>query len=372
MTKILHIPNYYPPYTGGIQNTAYDIVSSLKDKYEQKVICFNHEKGTKIDNVDDIEVIRVGYQVKLSSQAIALKYKKELDKVIKEFKPDIVIFHYPNPYVSSFLMKHLKHKTFKFILYWHLDITKQKLIKLFFEGQSKKLLNYADKIVATSPNYIQGSPYLKEYEDKCIVIPSCVSKRMASHSLENEKNAYKIKEQYKNKKICLFYGRHVEYKGLTYLIQASKLLSNDFVFFILGNGPLTEKLKNEAKDDKKIIFLGEVNDDELKSYLLASDIFCFPSITKNEAFGLALAEAMSYSKPAITFKIEGSGVNYVNLNNVTGIEVENKNVKEYAKAIKTLDIDKYKDNAKKRAEQLFSYDKFSSNINKLIESIVEK
>lgn len=372
MKKILHIPNYYPPYTGGIQNTAYDIVSSLKDSYEQRVICFNHEKETKSEDFEGVNITRVGYQVKLSSQAIALTYKKELKKVIKEFNPDIVIFHYPNPFVSSLLMKYLKHKNFKFILYWHLDITKQKVIKLFFERQNKKLLKYADKIVATSDNYVEGSPYLREYKDKCVIIPSCVSQRMAHHSIENERKAFELKGQYKSKKICFAYGRHVKYKGLTYLIQASKFLTDDYVIFIGGNGPLTEKLKAEAKDDKKIIFLGEIDDEELKNHLLACDIFCFPSITKNEAFGLALAEAMSYGKPAITFTIPGSGVNFVNLNGVTGIEVENKNVKALAEAIKTIDIKTCGENAKKRADELFSYDKFSKNINELIKSVISE
>ena len=80
--------------------------------------------------------------------------------------------------------------------------------------------------------------------------------------------------------------------------------------------------------------------EELKALIYASDIFCFPSITKNEAFGLALAEAMYYEKPAITFTIPGSGVNYVNLNDETGIEVDNRNVKKYAEAIEKLAEDK--------------------------------
>ena len=63
-------------------------------------------------------------------------------------------------------------------------------------------------------------------------------------------------------------------------------------------------------------------------------MFCFPSISKNEAFGLALAEGMYYEKPAVTFTIPGSGVNYVSLNRVTGIEVENRNVEKYADAMR--------------------------------------
>ena len=40
--------------------------------------------------------------------------------------------------------------------------------------------------------------------------------------------------------------------------------------------------------------------------------------------------------PAVTFHIEGSGVNWVSLNGVTGIEVDNSDSKKYASAIDTL------------------------------------
>ena len=90
-------------------------------------------------------------------------------------------------------------------------------------------------------------------------------------------------------------------------------------------------------------------------------VFCFPSITKNEAFGLALAEAMYYGKPAVTFTIPGSGVNEICPNGQTGIEVPNRDVDAYAKAIRTLADDerlraRLGANGRKRAEEelLFS------------------
>ena len=57
---------------------------------------------------------------------------------------------------------------------------------------------------------------------------------------------------------------------------------------------------------------------------------------KNEAFGLALAEAMYYGKPTVTFTILDSGVNYVCVNGENDIDVENRNIHEYAKAIEKL------------------------------------
>ena len=160
MQKILHISKYYYPFIGGVEQVARDCVNSLKDNYENKIICFNHENGTQIDSVDDVEVIRVNCQMKVSSQPIALGYKKQLKKAIKDFNPDIVIFHYPNPFVAHYLLKLKKKNKFKLVLYWHLDIVKQKILGKFFNRQNHKLLKAADKVVATSPNYLQYSKYL--------------------------------------------------------------------------------------------------------------------------------------------------------------------------------------------------------------------
>ena len=73
-----------------------------------------------------------------------------------------------------------------------------------------------------------------------------------------------------------------------------------------------------------------------RAYLYSCDIVCFLSITRNEGFGLALAKEMYFGKTAVTFTIPVSGVNYVNLDCVTGIECPNSDIKAYAKAIKEL------------------------------------
>ena len=50
--KILHIPNYYSPHVGGIEQVCFDICESLKDKdIYQEIICFNDENDKEaIDN----------------------------------------------------------------------------------------------------------------------------------------------------------------------------------------------------------------------------------------------------------------------------------------------------------------------------------
>ena len=292
---------------------------------------------------------------------------------MEDFDPDIVIFHYPNPFEAQFLQQYL-NLNYKFVLYWHLDIVKQKMLGKLFHGQTIRLLERADKVIVTSPLYIEGSPFLRNYKKKCQVIPNCISERRMVVTDVISQKAERIRQENLGKIICFGIGRHIPYKGFNYLVSASSYLDDRFKFFIGGKGELTEKLKAQAAGDNKITFLGHVSDEDLIAYYLAMDIFCFPSITKNEAFGIALAEGMFFGKPAVTFYIPGSGVNYVNLKEVTGIEVPNGDSQAYAEAIKRLAENSEKRSAmgmaaKKRVETLFLENTFKSNILQMIHSL---
>lgn len=384
--KILHASNYMYPHLGGIEQTTRVMANYFKScGYEQKIICFNedaedngyicHHEETVYDKVDGIDVIRCGYIRKIASQPVSLTFGKEYKKIMDEFVPDIIILQYPNPFLAHYLLKY-KNRKFKFILYWNSDIVKQKNIGRLFHFQNIELCERADVIIATTPNYIEGSPYLSKYREKCVIIPCCISDNIRNLA-ELETDEYvnnkikEIKTGYKDKIICFSLGRHVPYKGFEYLIDASKRLDDRFKILIGSDGPLTPSLKQRAEGDEKVEFIGLIPDKDLVAYFKACDIFCFPSITKNEAFGMALAEAMYYGKPAVTFTIPGSGVNYVSLNGITGLECPNRDSRSYAEALKRLADDpdlrqRLGEAAAMRSKEEFSEEVYLRNIGKLI------
>lgn len=385
MNRILQISKYYYPFLGGTEQVARDIARALsKQGAEQKIICFNEDAKdgeiscrhgeTTRDIVDGVEIIRCGYLAKISSQAISITYANELKKVMDEFKPEIVILHYPNPYVTHFLLKY-KDRDFKLLVYWHLDITKQKFLKRFFNGQNLALIKRADRILGATPKHVDESSYTKEFGDKKYILPYMIDESKLQLSNEEKAKADEIKEHYSGKTLGFFIGRHVPYKGLKYLIEASKIIGDEPIHFLIaGTGELTEELKAQANGDSKVEFLGRISDSDRRAYLQACDIVCFPSITRNEGFGLALAEGMYFGKPAVTFSIPGSGVNFVNINGVTGIECPNRDSKAYAEALLKLAQDdelrkKYGSNARQRVLDNFTESRFDENIKKLVDDL---
>lgn len=383
--RILQITRAYYPRIGGIEQVTRDIVHALNGKtdIEQKVICLGDDgaDGDLIrsrnqsihDWIDGAEIIRCGSICQVSSQLLSPSYPLELHRAMKIFNPDIVIFHYPSPYMAAFLLAY-KKRNFKLVVYYHLDITKQKILGKLFHGQTMRLLQRADRIIATSPNYINGSPYLKRFREKCSIVSCCVDTDRLNKGMATGREAEAIREKYDGKIICFTCGRHVPYKGLTYLIKASRYLDDRFQILIGGQGELTEELKREAVGDEKIEFLGRLTDEELAAYYLACDVYCFPSITKNEAFGIAMAEAMYFGKPAVTFTIPGSGVNFVNINGVTGLECPNSHSKAYAEALQKLAdnptlCEKYGRNARQRVLDHFTIEQFQENTRILLEAL---
>ena len=226
-------------------------------------------------------------------------------------------------------------KNVKLVVHWHMDIIKQAKIYPFIKPFETALLKRADLILVTSPTYRDASLPLQPFRDKIKILPNAMDESNFILQEGDKEQIEKIKSQYNNKKIIFFIGRHIQYKGLPYLIEAEKYIKGECEIVIAGQGPLTEDLKKQC-NSKRVHFVGKLSDDELRWHHYAASIFAFPSITKNEAFGVALAEAMYCYTPAVTFTIPGSGVNWVSLNNKTGLEVANKDVKAYAEAIDTL------------------------------------
>lgn len=367
MKRILHIPNYFLPHVGGIEDVCYNIIKILKedDSFELRVICFNGENKTLYDSYEGIKVTRVCVQKQLFSQCISTQYYKELRKIIQEFDPEYIHFHAPNPFVALLLLKTIPANV-KLIVHWHSDIVKQKFTYRLVKPIETSLLKRADMIIATSPSYIDYSSQLVKFRDKVSVIQNIIDPQKFDVNLIDDVKIKKIKAAYDNKPIVFFVGRHVPYKGLRHLIEAAEFIQNECHIIIAGNGPLTDKLKKQ-NTSKKVHFIGRISDEDLSIYYRATDIFAFPSITKNEAFGVVLAEALYCYVPAVTFTIKGSGVNWVNINNVTGLEVENSNSVEFAKAIDKLlsneDIRlQFASNAHDRVMSLFIKDRIKDRV----------
>ena len=371
---ILQIAKYYYPVEGGIETVTKYMGEGLS-ALENVVVCFSQDGITRVDMVNGVKVYRIASSLNVASQDIAFSYYYYLKKIIYEEQPDIILLHCPNPFLYPITAKK-KKKNAKLVLLWHSDILGKgilyKMVKMF----EKVILKKADLILATSPNYIHPSSPIYKYRDKAKVVPNGIIRKDFLWRPGDEKIIEEIRHKYHNKKIVFFVGRHAPYKGINYLIEAEKYIQSDCIILIGGRGPETERLKAMTNSDR-IKFIGRIPNEYLRCYYYASDIFGFTSCTKQEAFGIALAEAMYCGSVPVTFTIEGSGVNWVSIKNETGLEVPLGDVKAYAAAVDKLLSDrdlymKYATAGKERIIQMFTSERSNVQAEKILTELVDQ
>lgn len=374
--RILHISKYYFPYMGGVENICKYLVERMPG-HDTSVVCFNDDKENAVDDINGHRVYRAGAFVNIARQALSLSYKNGLKWAILAEKPDVIQFHWANPF-PAILLRMVMPKNAKLVLHWHMDIIRQWYLYWAVRPWEKWLVKRADRIVVTSPQYRDGSKPLQKVKEKIRIVPNAIDEQVFCLRNGDEARIREIRALYGGRTIVFFMGRHTKYKGLPHLIEAERYMQSDCVIVIGGKGPLTNKLKSlaEKRKAKRICFVGRLSDDDLRCYLYAADVFAFPSITKNEAFGVALAEAMYCKTPAVIFTIEGSGVNWVNLDGATGIEVPQKENQDllYAQALDRLVTDtelrtKYAEAAHKRVAENFLIEHMVGAMEKVYEEL---
>jgi len=371
--RILHIGKYYKPDIGGIEKVTFDIVTGLQDDILQlDVLCHNKSFNTVHEIAGPCNIYRLGTWGTFASTPI-IRYScvSIMKRIIQNY--DILHIHLPNPLLAILLL-YSNYKG-KIIIHWHSDIIRQKFFLFFFSFFQKRLLDKATLIIVTSPNYKDNSVFLKPYANKVTVVPLSVER---TDITINPVIVNKIKSHYK-RKIIFSVGRLVYYKGFDYLIKAAKHLPEDTVVLICGKGPEQKKLErliDENHLQDKVNLLGYLTDSELGSYYEACDVFCLPSISKAESFGLVQLEAMILGKPVVSTRIKGSGVDWVNLNEVSGLTVEPANEKALALALNRILSDddlyqKYSAGAKARIQKLFLRKNFINQLKEIYQSLLD-
>ena len=258
-------------------------------------------------------------------------------KICRKFKPDIIHAHWPFPH-AYIALGAAKLFRIPLVLNFHgaelLLIRKKKWVKpllKFAIGQAQAVFANssftASKIKALRNVDVEWSPYGTTLE-------------FGNRNSEFGMEPHPINGKFK----ILFVGRHIERKGICYLIEAAKYLPRDqFEIRIVGVGDLTEELKKLASESATpnsadIIFTGKLSPEALANEYRTANVFTLPAIVDSkgdtEGLGVVLIEAMELGLPIVASNV--GGIPDVVVDGVSGILVPEKDPQALASAYKRL------------------------------------
>lgn len=298
-----------------------------------------HEEGapSKMANKPWLQLLAIPYIISGFFKCI---------KICRKFRPDIIHAHWPFPHAYIALGA---AKLFKIplVLNFHgaelLLIRKKKWVKpllKFAISQAQAVFANssftAGKIKALRNVDVEWSPYGTTLETG--------TGNAEPHAINGK---FKI----------LFVGRHIERKGIRYLIEAAKYLPREsFEIRIVGVGDLTDELKKLAANviarnvsdeaiqggsaalPAEIIFTGKLSPEALANEYKTANVFTLPAIVDSkgdtEGLGVVLIEAMELGLPIVASNV--GGIPDVVIDGETGILVPEKDPEALANAYKRL------------------------------------
>lgn len=364
--KILHIYKNYFPTMGGTETYVKTLAEDqVLHGLDVTVLVASQSARTSEELVEGVRVIRAASLATIARTPLSIA----MCKWIRKLKVDITHLHFPYPAGEVAYLAFGRSR--KMVITYHADIVRQVLLREIYKPALRRLLRVADRIIATSPNYIETSPFLSPVREKCTVVPLGID--VARFQRVDRDKVRPIREKY-GRPILLFVGRLRYFKGLRYLVSA--MTEVDATLLVIGTGPEEQALKQQTADlglQQKIVFLGDISDDELPSYYHATDIFVLPSSHRTEAFGTVLLEAMAAGRPVISTEL-GTGTSYVNVHDVTGLVVPPRDPGILAKSIGELLRDdrrlaRFGAQARERAAQ-FPKEILTDRVRKIYESIM--
>jgi glycosyltransferase involved in cell wall biosynthesis len=333
--RVLYLYKDYFPVLGGIENHIRQLAVGLRGMgVETQVLVTNTTRRTVQEELDGVPVVKTARLLNLSSAPISLSFYPWLRRLEKQ----IDIAHAHMPYPPGELGQLLCGRSRRFVVTYHSDIVRQRVLGALYRPFLWQVLRRADRIAVSNPVYIQDSPFLRVHADKCRVIHFGVDLERFARAPTVEAQAARWRARWPGRQLVLFVGRLRHYKGVNVLIDAAARLPDQAEFLIVGVGPLAEALHRQAQHSgvaERVHFLGELSDEEVTALYHAADVFVLPSTNRAETFGIVQLEAMACGLPVICTEL-GTGTSYVNQHGVTGLVVPPNDPEALAAALQQL------------------------------------
>ncbi len=369
--KILHLGKFYPPVRGGMETMLELICRRTAGEVENTALVANRRWTHSVERHDGVRVERVPALAKIGAVAVC----PTLPAALRAASADLIVLHEPNP--MALLAYYLVRPAAPLVVWFHSEVIRPgwKYL-LFYRPLLKYACERAARIVVSSPALASSAPQLHAWQNKCVVIPYGIEPPPLAETESVKLRAEEIKREHPEP-LVLFVGRLVPYKGVDALIDS--LGSFAATVLVAGNGPEREALERRvqaAGEARRVRFLGALAPGELAAWMRACDLLVLPSVTRQEAFGLVLVEAMACGKPIVSTEL-GTGTSWANQAGETGLVVPPRDPPALGDAIGRILRDpdlarRMGEAGRARAAAVFSADRMARAVLTLYRDVVRR
>jgi glycosyltransferase involved in cell wall biosynthesis len=297
-TKILHVCPSYNPSIGGVEEHVKNIVERLAEKHDVSVFTTTTSKTLpKNEIINGVRIKRCQAWSPNEAYYFSRELRRNLVKHSGDF--DIVHAHNYHAFPALYAERAKKENKFVFTPHYHGEghTFFRSLLHVPYKLLGRSIFEKADKIICVSD--YEKSLVIKNFGVSCekiTIIPNGV----------NVGEFESLEKRVKDFRIILYVGRLEKYKGIHYLIKVLPMLDNSTILEIVGKGPYKKSLINLARKlavEKRVKFYQDLPRGQLLRKYIDADAFVL--LSRHEAFGISVAEALSSKTPCILANTSG-------------------------------------------------------------------
>jgi glycosyltransferase involved in cell wall biosynthesis len=312
-------------------------INELSNKFNLKLYVLvknitHLDKSRHIQISNKIEIIDFFKKVDLIGFLISFKYHLNKIKKLKlQNKNDLFLIWIPVKSISillSLLLKNTKQVIWvksELIKYKLSFLTSYNILKPLFNPIAN-ILNFFERIIyitltKNKLTFYTGNILYKTKGKQYSIVSSSLSKNMINYTSKSQSNR------------LIYIGSFDHGKGILFLLNAMKCLSNKKLIIVGGGGNIEKQVLCKIKKLPNVLFYGvEYNRKKLLKLINKCDILILPSISEKQ--GKVQLEAMSQGTPVIATNV--GGIHTIIKNKYNGLLINPASSKEIILAVNEL------------------------------------
>ncbi len=309
--RVVIFSDTYPPEINGVATSSRNLYRTLKAHGEEVLVVTTNPFDNEFYYQDD--VIRIpGIIIKKLYGYVfpALPWNKKSEKIIKEFKPDVVHIQTDGMIGQmGFLLAAKFHIASVYTFHTMIEDYTYYASRGHFDRAAKSVVrSYVRHKAKTADEFITPSEKIREYmrsiavDSHIAVIPTGIDFSAFARSSFSSSEVLALKKKFNidpDAYVILSLGRVAKEKSIDICLKGyasflKKKPSKKTIMVIVGGGPAVDELKSlcaKLSIDKQVIFVGPVDPDTAPFYYALGD--CFVSASTSETQGLTFMEAMA-------------------------------------------------------------------------------